>query len=165
VLFVAGKFDRVAALAIWYLWASLYGRNPLIANPSLPFVGWLLLAHLLIPSASPNDEASPTKAGISEDIYLAAWILMALAYTYSGYTKLVSPSWTDGTALSYVLSNPLARATPLRPFIIRLPPLGLKLATWSALGLELSFAPLALCRRLRPWIWLAMLCLQLGWCS
>jgi hypothetical protein len=98
---------------IWYLGASLYGRNPLIANPSLPFVGWLLLAHLLIPSASRNEEARPIKAGIPEDIYLAARIVMALAYTYSGYTKLVSPSWTDGTALSYVLTNPLARATAL----------------------------------------------------
>jgi hypothetical protein len=134
---------------IWYLGASLYGRNPLIANPSLPFVGWRLLAHLLIPSASRNEEARPCKAGIPEDIYLAAWIVMALAYTNSGYTKLVSPSWTEGTALSYVLTNPLARATALRTFILRLPPLVRKLATWSALGLALSFAPLALFRRLR----------------
>jgi predicted DCC family thiol-disulfide oxidoreductase YuxK len=35
-------------------------------------------------------------------------------------------------------------------------------ATWSALGLELLFAPLALFRRIRPWIWLAMIGLHLG---
>ena len=80
LLFVAGKLDRVAALVIWYLWASPYGRNPLIANPSLPFVGWLLLAHLLVPSASANsEEARSTSAGVPEDIYLAAWIVMAMA--------------------------------------------------------------------------------------
>jgi predicted DCC family thiol-disulfide oxidoreductase YuxK len=96
------------------------------------------------------------------DIYLAAWILMSLAYTYSGYTKLVSPSWLDGSALSRVLSNPLARDTVLRTLMLSLPPWFLKAATWSALGLELSFAPLALFRRLRPLIWVAMVSLHLG---
>jgi len=163
LLFILGKFDRAAALLIWFLWASLYGRNPLIANPSLPFVGWLLLAHVLIPASSAERSAQDeAPGGIPDDIYLAAWILMALAYSYSGYTKVVSPSWVDGTAFGYVLSNPLARANGLRPFLLALPPVFLKFATWSALGLELSFAPLALFRRLRPWIWLAMLCLQLG---
>jgi predicted DCC family thiol-disulfide oxidoreductase YuxK len=166
VLFTLGKFDRVAAVLIWYLWACFYSRNPLIGNPSLPFIGWLLLAHLLIPS-SPGSAPSKARPFVIEwrlpaDIYLAAWILMSVAYTYSGYTKLVSPSWLDGSALSRVLSNPLARDTVLRTFMLSLPPWFLKAATWSGLGLELSFAPLALFRRLRPLIWLAMVGLHLG---
>jgi hypothetical protein len=44
LLFIIGKFDRAMAVLIWYLRACLYGRNPMIGNPSLPFVGWLLLA-------------------------------------------------------------------------------------------------------------------------
>src|SRR5262245_35106428 len=52
VFFTMGKFDRVAALLLWYLWACFYGRNPLIGNPSMPFIGWLLLGHLVIPSGS-----------------------------------------------------------------------------------------------------------------
>jgi hypothetical protein len=32
----------------------------------------------------------------------------------------------------------------------------------GSLGLEIAFAPLALFRRARPWIWSAMLCLHLG---
>ena len=36
---------------LWYVLACLFGRNPLIANPSLPYVGWMLLAHLFVPSA------------------------------------------------------------------------------------------------------------------
>lgn len=51
-------------------------------------------------------------------MFAAAWVLMSLGYSYSGYTKLVSPSGT--------------------------------------LALELAYAPLALVRRARPWIWLAM---------
>ena len=46
-----GWRDRVAALVLWLLWASLFTRNPLIQNPGLPFIGWLLLAHALLPAA------------------------------------------------------------------------------------------------------------------
>jgi len=167
VFFTIGKFDRLAALLIWYFWACFYGRNPLIGNPSMPFIGWLLLAHLLIPSTSTRTSSkAPTESTIGwqmpKDIYLAAWILMSLAYTYSGYTKLVSPSWVDGSALSRVLDNPLARDTFLRVFLLSLPAWVLKAATWSGLALELSFAPLALLRRLRPWLWLAMVGMHLG---
>ena len=163
VLFIIGKFDRIAAVLIWYLWACLYARNPLIGNPSLPFIGWLLLAHLLVPSAGKSeDNDAICKWQLPGDLYLAAWILMSLAYTYSGYTKLVSPSWVDGSALSRVLANPLARDTALRTLLLSLPAWILKLATWAALGLELSFAPLALFRRMRPLIWLAMVSLHLG---
>jgi predicted DCC family thiol-disulfide oxidoreductase YuxK len=35
-------------------------------------------------------------------------------------------------------------------------------ATWGVLGAELLFAPLALVRRIRPWLWLAMLGMHLG---
>jgi predicted DCC family thiol-disulfide oxidoreductase YuxK len=162
-----GRFDRLAAVLIWYLWACLYGRNPMLGNPSLPFVGWLVLAHTLTTPRSVHDCSKPHEVStdawqLSPDIYVAAWILMTLAYSYSGYTKLLSPSWIDGSALSRVLANPLARATALRTFLLALPPWFLKIATWSALGLELSFAPLSLFRRLRPLIWVAMVGLHVG---
>lgn len=167
LLFLIGKFDRIIAVLIWYLWACLYGRNPMIGNPSLPFVGWLLLAHTLTPARSaynfsPSNEENAGGWQLPADLYLSAWILMALAYSYSGYIKLLSPSWIDGSALSRVLANPLARATVLRTFLLALPSWFLKTATWSALGLELSFAPLALFRRLRPLIWVAMIGLHVG---
>lgn len=89
-------------------------------------------------------------------IFAAAWIVMAVGYSYSGWTKLVSPSWLDGSAIAHVLQNPLARDTALRVWLLELPEPVLRLATWGGLGLELCFAPLALSRRLRPWLWLAM---------
>ena len=164
IFFLIGKFDRIAAVLIWYLWACLYGRNPLIANPSLPFIGWLLLAYALTPSRS-SSAANPTKGcswRLPAEIYLVAWIVVSLAYLYSGYTKLVSPSWVDGSALSHVLANPLARDTVLRTLLLSLPQSFLRVATWSALALELSFAPLALSRRLRPFVWLSMAGLHWG---
>jgi predicted DCC family thiol-disulfide oxidoreductase YuxK len=167
LLLTIGKYDRVMAVLIWYVWACLYGRNPLIGNPSLPFIGWLLLAYALMPSLTSRKELSSTGEDsgpwkIPADIFAAAWILMALTYSYSGYCKLVSPSWMDGTALRHVLCNPLARDAVLRTSLLALPLWSLKAATWAALFLELEFAPLALLRRLRPFLWLAMVSLHIG---
>jgi predicted DCC family thiol-disulfide oxidoreductase YuxK len=168
VLFAAGWHDRAAALAAWYVWACLFGRNPLISNPSIPFVGWMLLAHVFLPPAPYGSWAAlgrldPTGGWrMPPAIFLAAWVVMSLGYTYSGYTKLISPSWVDGTALARVLDNPLARSSPMREALLALPVGVLRCATWGALALELGFAPLALFRRLRPWVWGAMLLMHLG---
>jgi predicted DCC family thiol-disulfide oxidoreductase YuxK len=168
VLFAVGYWDRLAAVTIWYVWACLHGRMPLISNPGLPYVGWLLLAHACLPSAPYGSWAARGRVDpgggwrMPPGIFLVAWILMALGYSYSGYTKLVSPSWRDGTALAYVLENPLARPGVVRDFLLSLPPYVLRLATWGALIAELSFAPLALFRRLRPWLWCAMLLMHLS---
>lgn len=148
VLFAAGVYDRAAAVVVWYVLACLFGRNPLIANPSLPFVGWMLLAHAFV-----RDERTSR---------IAAWIVMAAGYSYSGWTKLISPSWADGTALARVLENPLARPIFVRDLVLSMPDLMLQLATWGTLALELLYAPLALSRRARPVIWTLMLAMHLG---
>jgi predicted DCC family thiol-disulfide oxidoreductase YuxK len=168
LLFAIGLYDRAAAIALWYALACLFGRNPLIANPSLPYVGLLLLAHASLPRAPYGsferrgqiDPGGGWRA--PQEIYLVVWISMALGYSYSGYTKLISPSWVDGAALGRVLDNPLARPGALRDALLALPPAFLRAATWGALALELLFAPLALSRKLRPWLWAAMLAMHLG---
>lgn len=166
VFFALGLFDRIAPLLMWYALACLFGRNPLIANPSLPFVGWLLLAHLFVPPAPFGSWAARNRIDprggwtMPRPLFAAAWIVMSLGYTYSGFTKLVSPSWTDGTAMARVLDNPLARPSWLRDAVLTMP--GMPLATWLALALELLYAPLALFRRARPWIWTAMLAMHLA---
>ncbi len=167
VLFAAGLYDRFAALGLWYVWACLFGRNPLIVNPGIPFVGWLLLAHPFLPPA-PYGSLAAWRRGAARDwrmspaIFAAAWTVLALSYSYSGYTKVLSPSWLDGCALGRMLDNPLARPGAVRAALAALPPLLLRLATWGVLALELSFAPLALSRRARPWLWGLMLAMHLG---
>ena len=167
-LFAIGLWDRAAAGLLWYLGACFLGRNPLIANPALPYIGWLLLAHTFLPEAPCGSLMARIRGKSNDDwqmapsIYLVAWIVMALGYTYSGAMKMTSPSWCDGSALERILSNPLARPGYLRLCLLALPPVLVKCATWGSLGLEISFAPLALLRRARPWIWSAMLGLHLG---
>lgn len=168
VAFAIGFGDRMAAVAMWYILACLFGRNPLTLNPSLPFVAWMLLAHACLPAAPFGSWAARGRpdpgAGwrFPPALFAAAWILMALGYSYSGYTKLTSPSWVDGTAIARVLDNPLARPTFLRDWMLALPLPIIRGMTWAALGLELLFAPLALIRRARPWLWAAMLSMHLG---
>lgn len=163
-----GFYDRAAAIFLWYLWACLFGRNPLISNPGLPYVGLLLVVHALLPAAPYGSwtRRKLTDPGadwrLPQQLFVVVWVLMALGYTYSGYTKLVSPSWVNGTAIESVLNNPLARPSFLRDFMLSLPPFALNLATWGALAAELSFAPLALVRRLRPFVWAGMLSMHLG---
>jgi predicted DCC family thiol-disulfide oxidoreductase YuxK len=168
VAFAVGWHDRIAALGLWYVWACLFGRNPLIANPSIPFVGWLLLAHAFLSPAPYGSLAARGRADpgggwrMPPAIFLAAWVVLALGYTYSGWTKLLSPSWRDGSALARVLDNPLARPDWLRETLLGLPAWLLHAGTWAALSMELAFAPLALICRLRPWLWGAMLLMHLS---
>lgn len=163
-----GAFDRVAAVLLWYVWACLFGRNPLISNPGMPFVGWMLLAHALMPRApygslarrgDPDPGTGWEKPPL---LHAGAWVLMALGYTYSGWTKLASPSWIDGSAIAFVLDSPLARPGVLHALLLALPAGVLRAITWTVLGLELGFAPLALLRPLRPLLWAALLGLHIG---
>jgi predicted DCC family thiol-disulfide oxidoreductase YuxK len=168
VLFAIGMWDRAASVGLWYVGACLLGRNPLIANPGLPYIGWLLLAHAFLPPAPYGSWAArgrPDAGGgwkMTPSIYFAAWVLMALGYSYSGTMKLTSISWLDGSAFARVLENPLARPGFLRVWILSWPTSFLHLATWTALGMELLFAPLALIRKLRPWIWSTLLMMHFG---
>jgi predicted DCC family thiol-disulfide oxidoreductase YuxK len=167
-LLAVGLWDKPAAVALWYLWACLLGRDPLISNPALPFIGWILLLHAVLPSApygswAARDRDDPRGIWHMPPLAFAlAWMLMSAGYSYSGYTKLVSPSWLDGSALARVLHNPIARPTMLRDLLLAMPPASLRVMTWAALMLELSFAPLSLLRRARPLIWTAIVGLHLG---
>jgi len=159
---------QAAALVLWYLWACLLGRNPLISTRT-PFIGWLLLLHAVLPKAPYGSWAAR-----SRDDPRGNWYMPQSAFALRGFDrrrlfvqrlyKLMSPSWVDGSAFTRVLENPLARPTALRGLLLAMPPASLRIATWTALGLELTFAPLALLRRARPWIWFAMVGLHAGLC-
>jgi len=167
-LLALGYRDKLAAAVAWYVLACLFGRNPLIANPALPFVGWMLLAHLFVAPPGADARAGAAQAGPSGDratshpIFVAAWVILALSYSYSGYTKLLSPSWVSGDSVSYVLQNPLARDYLLRDLLLDLPAGVLRGLTWTIMWVELLFAPLALIPRLRPILWTIMLVVQVG---
>lgn len=163
-----GIFDRVCGLIASVILAWLFARNPLIANPSMPVVGWMLVANAILPRGAYGQMASrgqPERWAqwfFPRPIWIAGWVLLAVAYSYSGYTKLLSPSWVDGTAIRLVLENPLARDHFLRLILLDLPPIFLSLLTWAVLAIELLFAPLCFWQFTRKWAWLIMLMIQFG---
>ncbi len=159
IALIVGRASRIAAVLLACVLAWLYARNPLIANPSLPVVGWMLLFHACLPRPRTLEERAAWR--VPQPMAVASWVLLAVAYTYSGYTKLLSPSWMSGDAIAYVLQNPLARDHVLRAWLADQEGL-LRALTWGVLYLELAFAPLALSSRLRPWLWLGMLGAQFG---
>ena len=168
LFFALGKHDKLAALVMWYLLACLLGRNPLIANPALPYLGWMLLAHLFVPAAPWGALAAKERLDPAGDwhmpraIYFSAWVVLALSYSYSGYTKLLSPSWASGDTVWYVLQNPLARDYFVRDIMLWLGQDVVRVITWTILWVEVLFAPLVLFRRLRPVLWGIMLAVQIG---
>lgn len=148
---------RSAAVVAWAVSACLLGRDPLIANPGLPYVGWMLLAIASMPTARFGDP----DWRMPRTIFALAWIAMTVGYAYSGWTKLSSPSWIDGSALRRVLDNPLARPGILREALLAAPDGALRWATWGTVALELA-APLGLWRPLRAWTWTPLLAMHLG---
>lgn len=168
VLFALGVKDRLIAIVLWWIWASLFDRNPFISNPGLPYVGWMLLAHAFLPPGPYGsvDGLKRADAGafwrFAQPLHLAAWLILAAGYSYSGYTKLVSPSWLDGTAIKYVLESPLARPGAVRELLLGLGAPVQTALTYGALGLELFFLPLACLPRVRPIVWGVMLGMHLA---
>lgn len=163
LLFAAGTWRKPAALLLWFGWTALFHRNNLIANPSLSYVGLLLILTLLIPGGEPWSRGPRNAAWqMPKWVFRTAWILMAAGYSFSGFTKLYSASWIDGSALHYLLDNPLARPGWMRDAMLRLPDGLLSLMTWGTLAAELLFAPLSLWSRSRPWIWLTLVSLHIG---
>jgi len=125
-LLALGAFDRLAAIVLCYLGACMVARDPLLANPGLPPLGALLLAHAAIPGApygswKARGRADPRgRFAVPRRLFLAAWIAVALAYAYAGLTRLGD------------------------------------VPVWAGPGPWLLFALLAPFRRLRPWLWLGM---------
>ena len=163
LLFAAGIWRRGVSLLLWFGWACLFHRNNLILNPSIPYVGLLLLLCALIPPGEPWSRGQAERPWYMPLwVFRTAWILMAAGYTFSGFTKLYSPSWIDGSALRFLLENPLARPGLPRDWMLGLPPVFLALGTWSVLAAELLFAPLSLWRKTRLLVWVAMVLLHAG---
>ncbi len=166
VLFAIGAWRRTMALLLWFGWAALFNRNNLISNPSLPYVGVILLFCALVPPGESwsvsGRQRKPAEWHFPAVVFWGAWLLMAAGYTFSGLIKLQSPSWVDGTAFRHLIDNPLARPGCFRDLILLAPPWGFKLLTWSALALEILFLPLCFWRRGRLVAWLAMVAMHLG---
>ena len=163
IMVMLGYKRRIVALILWFVWASLLHRNNLILNPGIPMVGWLLLALALIDEGE-GWGLHETKRDwkMPPILFWGAWVISGVAYTISGIDKLGSPSWVDGSAITHLLHNPLARDTLFREWLLSLPTIIHQLLTYVVLALEIAFGFLALFRRTRFIAWLGILVMHLG---
>ena len=166
ILLTLGIMPRLCAFLLWYGWACLFNKNILISNPGLPYVGWILLSLTLVVQDKNNNNNWFLKYirqdGIHNRIFCAGLVLLSLGYTVSGIHKyFTSPSWSDGTALEHILCSPIANNNIIRDTLIQYPFL-LKLMTWFALFLEISFFPIGSMYHLRLWYWIAYFGLNVG---
>jgi len=160
--FTLGFFRRFAAVALWFGWACLFNRNNLISNPSLPYVGMLLLLSALVPAGERLSlRRSKETWAFPSAVYWTMWTLLAIGYGFSGWMKLQSLSWLDGSALEHVLNNPLARPGLAHEAMLQFP-VALRLLTWTTLALELLFVPMSFHRSGRLVAWSAMCLLHMG---
>lgn len=165
VAFIIGWQRPMVSLLLWFGWACLLDRNNLIANPGIPYVGWLLLVCAVAPKGEPlsvSKRRSDAPWALPRVLYIGAWILMAAGYTISGIDKWLAPSWRDGSAIVHLLENPLARDTSLRTWILGWPDALHRIMTWCILAMEVLFLPLALFQRTRLFAWLGMVSMHLG---
>jgi hypothetical protein len=163
ICFAVGWHRRVCAIALWYGWACLFNRNNLISNPGIPYVGLLLTMSVLVPKGESFASAKrDPNWQMPAMVYWGAWFLLAAGYTYSGYCKLLSPSWQDGSAIYRLLTNPLARPGPIREWLLGLPWYCLAALTWLTLVGELVSLPLLITRRGRLVNWAWMLAMHIS---
>lgn len=174
VAFAVGLRARTVGVLLAVGQALLWHRNMLTLNPSLAYLGFFLLAFAFSRPASPwsVDRWLERRGGVRapfgradalpRDVLGALWLVFTVGYTYSGWTKLVSPSWADGSAVARMLRGPIAQDNPVAHAFAALPDWVLSASTWGVLGLELLAAPLALSRRLRPGLWALLLAMHAG---
>jgi sterol desaturase/sphingolipid hydroxylase (fatty acid hydroxylase superfamily) len=174
ILFTIGKYRRTCSAILYFGWISLLNRNPLITNPSLGYIGWLLLSCILIPNGERlgflltkkdrEDEyaLNERKWEISNICFYGMWAILGVSYTASGLHKLQCSSWIDGTALYYVLSGPLARQNNLLVNILLSSNILIKIFSWSSLFLEISFMFFGLFYRTRKIYWFMSISFHIG---
>lgn len=165
-LLTFGLLRRFSAVLLWYLLASLVQRNTLIADPSTPFTGWLLLATALVPIGEPltatNRSLRPRPSWqFPPLVYVAIWVVLGVSYSVSGLIKLSTPEWTDGRALGMFLSNSLHRHGVIWSVFNGLPPTMIAVGTWAGLAAELLAGPLAISRWTRPLAWVGLVVMHL----
>ncbi|MBT8343570.1 MAG: DUF393 domain-containing protein [Sulfurovum sp.] len=158
-----GFFRRTSSLLLWYGWACLFHQNNLILNPGLPMVGWLLLALTLIPQGEGwGVEKINKRWSMPPILFWGAWVIAGISYTISGLDKAMAPSWIDGSAITHLLYNPLARDYFVRDFLLSTPEIFRQTLTWSALVLEIGFGLLVIFSKTRLYAWFMIMTMHLG---
>jgi hypothetical protein len=153
-LFAAGYARKPAAVVAWLAIVGVMFRNPGLYDFDWDYLPWLLLATVFV-----DDDERDVR--VPRLLYVGAWAVLAVSYTFSGISKFLQPEWRHGEVVRMVLGLTLSRVDlPADPPVLLLALM--RVATWFTLFAETAFLPLALFRRTRPWALLFMTFVQIG---
>ncbi|MBI5456749.1 hypothetical protein HY969_03320 [Candidatus Kaiserbacteria bacterium] len=161
ICIIIGFFRLPNALITWLILSMLFGRNVLTEDPSLPFTGLLLIFLCIIPSREPlsTDRFLFGRRGPEEwympwGVYWGAWFVLGLSFTASGIDRLFSETWQNGTAMYYILHQPIAFDYWFVHYLQSLPHWTIAGQTWAAASTYTLSLPLIFWERTRSIIWL-----------
>lgn len=104
-----GFLPRLSAIILYYFQTSLYVRNPLTEDPSMFFVGLLLITIALIPD-QPKFKFSDIKYfNAPIVVFYLPIISFCTLLTVSALDKAVSLDWQNGSAFREMLNLHIAR--------------------------------------------------------
>ncbi|MEE9211564.1 MAG: DCC1-like thiol-disulfide oxidoreductase family protein [Phycisphaeraceae bacterium] len=165
VFLMGGWFDRAAAIVIAALvWAMVAVRSMPVEVFAAATITMLLVAHASLPAAAYGSVAGYGRADprgawrMRPVVFVAVWMWMAISYTVYGFTLLYDPAWRQGDAIVNMAGE---ASGALAGVLAQAPDELMRIATWGVLGLLVGFAPLAVVGRVRPWLWSAMLLVNL----
>ena len=97
LFFAVGLAARWAAFGLCIALAGLYGLDPLLPSQGLTYLGWMLLAQVLMrntPYGSVSVRGRPDPGGgwrMPGAVLLASWLLLGLSYLYSAHFLVFGP--------------------------------------------------------------------------
>jgi hypothetical protein len=161
VMIILGFKRRIAALVLWPLAAWLFNRNTMTDSPDLGFVNWLIFLLIFIPSGEAyaldkkiDKKDSSWKMPVI--FYWAAWTVLGFGYFSAGMMKfqLHDPTWSNGTAMYYVLAKDNARFAWFGNLFDHFPRTVFYPFTWGGIYLEMGAPLFILFRKTRIWWWI-----------
>ena len=158
VMLTLGWHARVASIALYGLMLSIHHRNVQTASGADCLLMIALFTLMIAPSGaamSLDARRRARKVGGAFEPLVAPWpmrliaIQISLIYFLSAFRKVQGETWTDGTALHYILNNGEVRRFALG---LTAHPLALRVMTLGTIVLEFALAFLLWVRAARPWM-------------
>ncbi len=152
---VLGWNRPLAAGILWYIHACFFGYNFLTEDPTLAFIGLLLLMLVVIPTGEPLSFSRRNSSWqMPFFVFWGMLFLVGLGYTVSGIDKFSGTSWLDGSAMYYMYDMTIAYDNWLVSLLRQQPDWMTALQTWFAAGCMTVALPALLWNKTRLLMWI-----------
>ena len=160
LLFIAGIADKWAAFFVCFALACLYGTDPLIGKQSVHYLGWMLLAHLLMPKAPYGSlvaRGRPDPGGgwrLSAFLFAVSILILAFSHFFAAHSLLFGPNSEASTFFGHLWLDPFSREYFAQDFLAWLPAGAIESLVVISWILGNTFLWIAyIFERVRLWFW------------